>query len=137
MRKRVYIAGPISKGDLCHNINQGTAAFVALTKAGFAPFCPHWSVYAKPCRATSPDARDNRQRVECLGDWKGNDDMSHEDWMGVDLPWVQISHAVLRLPGESVGADLEVKHANENGIPVFTDTTELIAHFAKAETAPC
>lgn len=27
-RVRVYIAGPITKGDLAHNVNQATAAFV-------------------------------------------------------------------------------------------------------------
>jgi hypothetical protein len=45
-RKRIYIAGPITKGPLEQNINQATAAFVELTRLGMAPFCPHWSCYS-------------------------------------------------------------------------------------------
>lgn len=119
MRKKVYIAGPITKGDLCHNINQATAAFVALAKAGFAPFCPHWSVYAKPVTRF-------HGVVCCEATTSGNDEMEHADWMGVDLPWVAASDAVLRLPGESTGADMEVDHALSLGIPVFDDVEHLL-----------
>ncbi len=125
-RTRVYIAGPISKGDLVHNLNQATAAFVALAKAGFAPFCPHWSAYCK--RATS---RREAWGVEvtCQATVEGNDQMTHADWMGVDLPWVEVSDALLRLPGESTGADMEVHHARAHGVPVFHSIEDLVAHF--------
>lgn len=129
MRKIVYIAGPISKGDLAHNVNQGTAAFVALAKAGFAPICPHWSVYAKP--AAWMHFGDGR-RVECVATAMGNDGMTHADWMGIDLPFVSASAAVLRLPGESTGADMEVAHAVKNGIPVFLTVEAIVAHFTRA-----
>lgn len=132
MRKRVYIAGPISKGDLAHNVNQATAAFVALAKAGFAPFCPHWSVYAKPCAWSHFG---DGLRVECVATWNGNDDMTHADWMGVDLPWVAASDAVLRLPGESTGADLEVGCAIEHGIPVYFSVELLIERMKAKEVA--
>jgi hypothetical protein len=127
MRKRVYIAGPITKGDLCHNVDQATAAFVALAKAGFAPLCPHWSVYSKP-------AFRFHGNVFCKATADGNDKMSHADWIGADLPWVAVADAVLRLPGESTGADMETAHAREHGIPVFTSVAELVAHF-EAKTA--
>lgn len=42
----------------------------------------------------------------------------HETWLEQDFPWVAASDIVLRLPGESTGADLEVELANELGIPV-------------------
>lgn len=116
---RVYIAGPISKGDLAHNINQATAAFVTLAKAGLAPMCPHWSVYAKPCE---PHGKD----VLCVGDAMGNREMTHAEWLGIDLPWVGVSNAVLRLPGESTGADREVAHARAMGIPVYYSVREVI-----------
>jgi hypothetical protein len=119
---RVYIAGPISKGDLAHNLNQATAAFVALAKAGIAPLCPHWSAFSSPC---SPIPGTNA--VAAVGTVHGNDRMSHADWMAVDLPWVEVADAVLRLPGESSGADREVAHAEARGIPVFTDLDALIA----------
>lgn len=119
--KRVYIAGPISKGDLLRNVDQATEAFVALAKAGFAPMCPHWSVYSKPA------FRFHDAGVFCKATTQGNDQMSHADWLDVDLPWVDVSDAVLRLPGESKGADREVARAGEKGIPVFHSVAEVIA----------
>lgn len=125
MRKRVFISGPISRGDLCDNINQATAAFVALAKAGFAPLCPHWSVYSKPAEWTT-----FRTRVVCVATAGGNDEMARADWMAVDLPWVAVADAVLRLPGESAGADAEAAHATANSVPVFESIEALVAHFA-------
>lgn len=127
MRKRVYLAGPISKGDLAHNVNQGTAAFVALAKAGLAPWCPHWSVYAKPCEPGGYDGH----AVRCTGTVEGSPDMTHADWMGIDLPWVQVADCVLRLPGESTGADMECSHANAHGIPVFSTVEQCVAWAAQ------
>lgn len=121
---RVYIAGPISKGDLARNLNQATAAFVRLAKAGIAPLCPHWSAYSKPCYPIG-DAMPGA--VLAVGTIQGNGEMSHADWLAVDLPWVEVADAVLRLPGESAGADREVAHARERGIPVFDSIDDLIA----------
>jgi hypothetical protein len=44
-----------------------------------------------------------------------------------DLPWIAAAKALLRLPGESVGADEEVRFAIGRGIRIFTDVSELIA----------
>lgn len=128
--KRIYIAGPISRGDLAHNVNQATAAFVALAVAGLAPFCPHWSVYSKPCKRVpitgyeSPDVI--RTDVVCVATVSGNDEMTHADWLNVDLPWVQVADAVLRLPGESAGADREVEFARACGVPVYHSVREVV-----------
>lgn len=113
MRKRVYIAGPISRGDLGANIKQAETAFLALLGAGFAPFCPHWS-----CYAFGPDPL-HREASAASG-------LTHDAWISVDLPWVCASHAVLRLPGESVGADLEVSTAIDHNIPVYHSIENLI-----------
>lgn len=126
-RKRVYICGPISKGDLLHNVDQATAAFVALAKAGFAPMCPHWSVYSKPAVGSSYS-----DYVFCVATANGNDEMTYADWIGVDLPWVEVSDAVLRLPGESTGADMEVAHAAKHEIPVMDSVADVIAWFKNA-----
>ncbi len=122
MRKRIYIAGPISKGNLAENVNRATAAFVALAKAGFAPFCPHWSCYA------SPATRVSEHVVSNLGTVHGSEEMQHADWMGVDLAWVTVSDGVLRLPGESTGADMEVAEAKRLGLPVFESLQSVIDH---------
>lgn len=120
-RHRVYIAGPISKGNLAHNVNQGTAAFIELAKAGFAPFCPHWSVYAKKCGSV-----DGGTRTIAYGCVNGNNEMKHDDWLGVDFPWVEVAEAVLRLPGESTGADRECELAFSKQIPIFDSVQQVI-----------
>lgn len=108
-RFRIYVAGPISKGDLRHNVQQARDAGGQLLKAGFAPFVPHLSCY-----------------------WAGDtpevlpSGTTHEDWLGMDLPWVAVSDAVLRLPGESKGADAEVALARQLGIPVYHEVLSLI-----------
>lgn len=127
-RPRVFLSGPISKGDLATNINRATEAFLSLAKAGLAPFCPHWSVYAKPAFR---DPTDPEQGVYCLATVAGNPAMTHEDWLGIDLAWVATADALLRLPGESVGADREVAHAGEHLIPTFHDVPALLAHFGR------
>jgi hypothetical protein len=126
-RHRVYIAGPISKGDLKGNIDRATAAHTELMKAGFAPLCPHWSVYAKPTevRRSNPHLSPD---VWCMATADGNG-MSHADWLGVDLAWVAAADALLRLPGESTGADQEVAEARRLNVPVFFSAAELCAHF--------
>jgi hypothetical protein len=119
-RLRVYIAGPISRGPLVENVNRATAAFVELAKAGLAPFCPHWSAFSSGCE----DIGGNR--VSAVGTVAGHPSMAHADWIGVDLPWVAVSDAVLRLPGDSVGADAEVAHAIRHGVPVFHKAGDVV-----------
>jgi hypothetical protein len=120
-RKRVYIAGPISKGDLADNVNRATEAFVLLAKAGLAPFAPQWSVYASPCQNWLVP-----KQVVAVGTIEGNARMSHAEWLGLDLAWVEVSDAVLRLFGDSRGADTEVAHAKKHDIPVFYDVNDVI-----------
>ncbi len=81
-----------------------------LLKAGFAPLVPHLTCYmggGKPERlpgGTQP-----------------------EDWYEADLPWVAVADAVQRLPGESIGADLEEALAERLGIPVYHSVEDLVA----------
>lgn len=104
--KRIYISGPITKGDRTHNIQQATDAAYRLIEAGFAPFCPHLSCF-----------------------YPFAEELPHQTWIDVDLPWVAVSDAILLLPGESKGAEMECEFANANDIPVFTDLRDLILHF--------
>ncbi len=115
MKRRVYIAGPISKGDIVVNVQQASAAFFGLLKGNVAPWCPHWSVYAGGMPAYSCPYPEATPSGTC-----------HADWMGVDLPWVAVAEAVLRIPGESTGADAEVAEAKRLGIPVFESVAEVL-----------
>ncbi len=127
-RPVIYIAGPIRKGNLLNNVRQADAAMGALIRAGFAPINPMLSVYAG-C------ATDDQNTLAPYGVWAPADPLAKlagvtaDDWLGMDLALVAVSDAVLRLPGESVGADGEVAHAKSKGIPVFENLTDLIAHF--------
>lgn len=124
--RRVYIAGPITKGDLKHNVDQATEAYLQLAKAGIAPHCPHWSVYCK-------EAFRFDGGVFCKATTDGSPDMSHAQWLAIDFAWIDVSDAILRLPGESTGADMEVKHANERKIPVCYSVDEVIEWFASQD----
>lgn len=112
-RTRVYIAGPISKGDLSDNIDRGTNAASDLLRAGFAPLCPMLTCYMNgvPPSATA-----------------GFDDPNV--WYDSDLPWVAVSDCVLRLPGESIGAEKEVALAKTLGIRVYGDVDYLVINEA-------
>jgi hypothetical protein len=114
----VYIAGPISKGNLQKNIAQADEAFVALVKAGFAPINPMWSCYAGAAKDAIYGVKDNIV-YNVVGTAFSSLDLTHEDWLGLDLPVVERCDAVLRLPGESTGASREVRHASEHGVPVY------------------
>ena len=107
MRPRIYISGPLtSSGNVLENLAAAVDAARALIAAGFAPFCPHLSYHVDPA-----------------------EEIPHRVWMEVDLPWVEAADAVLRLAGESVGADLEVERAQAQGIPVFRSVVDLGKQF--------
>jgi hypothetical protein len=57
--------------------------------------------------------------------------MPRVEWLALDLGHLERCDAVLRLPGQSVGADIEVERAHALGIPVFTDPAYLLAWAAK------
>lgn len=118
MKVLVYVAGPISKGDLMENLGRAHRGAVALLKAGFSVIVPHGScywgqTYTECGRGCVPEVTHN--------------DIPHEAWYSMDAELVARSDAVLRLPGESVGADRETAHAEALGIPVYHDIETLIA----------
>ena len=109
---KIYLSGPITKGDKDHNFRQAAVAQRTLLRAGYAVLNPMLSMKLP-----------------------GGLEIPHEVWMASDLPWVACSCAVLRLPGESIGADMEVKFAHGRGIPVFEDITVLMEHFKEESDA--
>lgn len=99
---RIYVAGPYTDDpDGC--TATAIAAGAAVLDAGHAPFVPHLAHYWH----TLHGPRD------------------YEDWMRIDLAWLRAADAVLRLPGESSGADREVALAHELGIPVIHTPADL------------
>ena len=95
--KYVYVAGPITNGDTLLNIRNGMKAGTELVKLGYVPFVPHNDFIQY---MLDPDALD------------------YETLLAWDLAWVKRCDAVLRLPGESPGADREVQYARSQGLLV-------------------
>lgn len=135
-RKRIYVAGPISVGPLEQNIRQACEAGMELLKAGLAPLVPHLTCYMGQRICRWPVAtRDFFKSIAITLTEGPIPEVTPAgavpaDWYATDLPWVAVSDAVLRLPGESTGADLEVGEANRLGIPVFL-TVEDVLWWAK------
>jgi len=54
---------------------------------------------------------------------------TYDKWMEWDFAWIDVCDCLLRLPGESRGADLEVEHAKLRGIPVFYSIDDILKHY--------
>ena len=103
MKKKVYIASPYTLGDPVLNVRRSLYAADELMNNGFVPFvpllCHFWHFY-------SPKI--------------------YTDWVEYDLEWIFSCNILLRLPGESEGADKEVREATIQGIPVYYSVEDLV-----------
>lgn len=92
----IYIASPYTScADKQAAVNAQIDAFAALRDAGHQPIAPLLSHYV-----------DQRHPA------------NYDRWMQWCLSMVSVADLVVRLPGESVGADAEVAEARRRGIPV-------------------
>ena len=102
----VYVSGPYSKGDKGSNVLNATRAGVILMDNGITPYIPHLShfiesFYPRP----------------------------YEEWLHHDRVWIERCDALLRLSGDSVGADWEKAVAFDLGKPVFFLIERLVEYF--------
>lgn len=125
----VYVAHPISKGSLVANLMAAHGAGMALLKAAVPCIVPGGSCFWGSVTLNMPPLAGFIPEVLPTG-------TVHGDWYGMDLVIVSRCDAVLRLPGESTGADLEVARATELGKPVFHDVDSAIAWANKQESHP-
>ena len=95
---RVYVAGPYTGADPAVNVRAAILVGARLLDAGHVPFIPHLTHF-----------------------WHLVSPRPYEDWMQLDMAWIEVCEAMFRIPGESAGADREVARAKELGIPVFHD----------------
>lgn len=103
MRTKVYVAGPMRLGNRYDNIHLGIVTGRELVRRGYAPLIPHLTHFVDP-----------------------DDSLGWEPWLEVDEAWLQHADVLLRLPGESAGADREVEFCLDYGIPVVNgDVDEL------------
>ena len=98
---KIYVAGPYSNGSIVDNVDIAIQYTSELVDMGYAPFCPHLShfvdVYSKKT-------------------WS--------DWMKIDLEFLSRCDVLIRIPGESPRADIEVDRAIRSGIPVLNNLEE-------------
>lgn len=100
--KYVYVAGPYTNGDPVINTQKAIGMGEKLLALGYVPFIPHLSHL-----------------------WHLISPHDYQYWMDLDSYWLFRCDALLRLPGSSQGADLEVLAAKERGIPVYYSLDEL------------
>ena len=110
---RVYIASPYKNGVMTLNVRLQMETADKLIGLGYYPFVP---LYCHFQQIMFP-------RTE-------------QDWLALDIPWVKVCDALLRLKPTlddkeiySYGADLEEQTAKDNKIPVFYSIEELDEYF--------
>ncbi|CAG7581541.1 MAG: putative ribosyltransferase-like protein [uncultured marine phage] len=103
---KVYIASPYTKGDTAVNVKRQLDMVDLLMDHKFAPFAPLYSHFQHMAHP-----RD------------------YEDWLEVDMIWVEACDCILRLDGESSGADREVEYAKSLSKPVFYTVGELLEFY--------
>jgi hypothetical protein len=103
---RVFVAGPMAtSGEPGRNLHQAAIASSRLLELGHAPYVPHASWILDAIRP-----------------------VTRERWLQCDREWLVYAEALLRLPGESIGADAECDFARTFGIPVFTSIRAFESH---------
>lgn len=103
--KFVYIASPYTKpkGKELKNVVTSFEAANKLLDKGFFPYAPLYSHYLHEMQ-----------------------ERPYDEWLQLDFEWLKKCDCVLRLPGESKGADREVKLAEELGKPVFYSIEDIL-----------
>jgi len=106
MKKKVYIAGPYTKGDVAQNVARAIRAASHILEHGAIPYVPHLTHFWH------------------LLQWH-----HWETWIEYDAEWLRVCDVFFRLEGESKGADCEEALARELKIPIcltWDDLMELL-----------
>lgn len=103
MTKTVYIASAYTKGDQAENVKAQIDAADQLMNYGFAVYVPLLSHFQHMIHPRP-----------------------YQDWIELDNIWVLKCDILLRLPGESAGADEEAQLARDNNMPVYHDIILLL-----------
>ena len=105
---KVFISSPYTMGYMPENLQKHFECANKLLDNGIAVFSPLLFHYLE-IQKTRP----------------------YDFWLKIDQEWLQQCDAVLRLPGESNGAEIEVALAKEKGIPVFYSLDKLFKEIEK------
>jgi len=106
-RAKVYISGPFTTGDTRNNVRRALLAADQLLERGFAPYVPHLNYF-----------------------WNLAHHHPYEEWMRLDKEWIRTCDIVLRLSGESPGAEEELLVAAAHYVPVAYSMEEVERRFS-------
>jgi hypothetical protein len=125
--KLILIAGPYRSGTggdpelIARNFARLEEASWPIFELGHVPMIGEWA--ALPILRTAPGADGADGGGGAAGSEGGGPDVMYETAARL----LQHCDAVLRLPGDSSGADTDVAIARERGIPVYYDIAEVPA----------
>lgn len=122
----VFVAGPITGGDIHDNIRRAFGAGMMLLRAGISPVVPHGNTFWG-CVKVTPFGADGYVPEPFPGG------IPYDSWLKASLALVARCDAFLRLPGHSRGAKMEEAEARRLGLPIFTDVLAVLI-WAKGES---
>jgi len=99
---RIYVAGPYTKGGVAVNVRNAILAGEALVQKGHTPFIPHLTHL-----------------------WHIVIPHDVQFWYDYDMHWLKECDALLRIPGESIGADKEEAFALLHRFTVYHHIDEV------------
>jgi len=106
----VYIASPYTEGDKMENVCRQIDAADEIRDAGHLPYAPllfhFWHILIPH---------------------------DYDYWTAMDLEWVRKAEVLVRLPGDSRGADAEVAEAQRLGISVYYSVESFLEAFSLSE----
>lgn len=110
---RVYVAGPYNgNGSIearSRNTERAIDEATKLLDTGHSLYVPHLAHF-----------------------WDLRHQRSPSVWLALDLSWLAQCEAMIRLPGDSPGADEEERFARSIGIPVYESVEAFLDHQQKA-----
>ena len=98
----VYVSGPITVGGPVKNTRKAIDVAEKIMKMGMIPYVPHLNLLWEVCYPKEASK-----------------------YIEMDLRWVEKCDILYRIEGYSEGADIEVAHAIEVGVPVVHSFDEL------------
>lgn len=112
--KYIYLSHPITKNNPFHNVNRAVRYAAYLHEKGYVVMVPGLSVLYDMIHPTE-----------------------YEEYMRWDFAWIERCDCLIRLSGESAGADREVKYALSLGIPVFMGTKNFLMYMVEKQKKDC
>jgi hypothetical protein len=101
---KIFISSPYTIGDVAQNVKRQMDLANELMDHGYFPYVPLLSHFLHI-----------------------NNPRPYEDWLALDMQYLVICDALIRLEGASIGADREIEMAKFYAIPIYYSLNELLS----------